>query len=94
MDKELFEFIRNNVQKYYHDSALKIFLFGSRARGDHSDRSDWDFALETESEIAEFMLEIKEESPTLCGVDIIFLNSATSELKEQIKKEGKLIYEQ
>lgn len=94
MDKELLAYIVKLVKKYYKDQSVKIILYGSRARGDNSERSDWDFAVESDLEISAFMLDLKEESPTLCGVDIVFLPNASEELKSVIDKEGKIIYEQ
>jgi predicted nucleotidyltransferase len=69
-------------------------IYGSRARGDNSERSDWDLAIESDKEISAFMLDLKDESPTLCGVDIVFLPNASKELKSVVTKEGKMIYEQ
>jgi predicted nucleotidyltransferase len=36
----------------------EIILFGSRSRGDHSEYSDWDFSILTESKVTE---ELKKE---------------------------------
>mgnify|MGYP000356740117 CR=1 FL=1 len=81
-------YIKDGIKKHYDMEVLISYRFGSRARGDINERSDWDFAIESDREITEFMLEIRDEAPTLCGVDIIFFNSATSELKEEILKPG------
>lgn len=94
MDEELRAYIVKCVKKYYQDQSVKIFLYGSRARGDNSERSDWDLAVESDKEISGFMLDLKDGSPTLCGIDIVFLPNATEELKNVIANEGKIIYEQ
>ncbi len=76
----------------------KVVLFGSRARGDNSDFSDYDIAIFedklTANEKACFNLDI-EEIQTLKKIDIVFVNdSETDELMINIKKEGVIINEQ
>lgn len=76
----------------------KIVLFGSRARGDYSNLSDYDFAIFkdglTNLEQAYFNVEV-EEIETLNKIDIIFVTKDLSlELRRNIEKEGVLIYEQ
>lgn len=38
---------------HYVDPQAKIFLFGSRARNDYRDSSDWDFLVLTEKKITQ-----------------------------------------
>ena len=44
------QYILNQVKQRIHgiDPKAKIFLFGSRARNDYKDDSDWDFLILTE----------------------------------------------
>jgi uncharacterized protein len=77
----------------------KVILFGSRARGDAQERSDFDLAVSaptiSPAEWARFATEMEENLPTLCHVDLVLLSAETPEpLREQIRRDGKLIYEQ
>jgi len=75
-----------------------IYLFGSRARGDHQDRSDIDIAVfcprASEKEWLS-ILEIVEQADTLLMIDCIRLDLEpdNSLLRQQIEKDKKLIYE-
>lgn len=73
--------------------ATRILLFGSRARGDHRERSDYDFAfefpVERASEWNRFVLDASENAPTLCGLDLVNLAEVKSELKQKILQEGR-----
>lgn len=72
----------------------KVILFGSRARGDFKEKSDIDLAVQG-GDFVRFMLDVNEETSTLLSFDIINLDEKIqSELKETIKKEGKVIYEE
>ncbi len=75
----------------------KLVLFGSRARGDNSPRSDYDIAIFvkqlTVKERALFSSEI-EEINTLKKIDIIFIDDDIEEaLLESIIKEEVVIYD-
>ena len=70
--------------------ASKIVLFGSRARGDHRQRSDVDIAVYgmPESNQSAFQLGL-EELPTLLQFDVVFVTDQTSpELTANIEKDG------
>ena len=75
-----------------------IYLFGSRSRGDHQDRSDIDIAVfcprASEKEWLS-ILEIVEQADTLLMIDCIRLDLEpdNSLLRQQIDKDKKLIYE-
>ena len=47
----LTELIKKEVIKI--DKKAQVILFGSRARGDHSEQSDWDFLILLEQEATE-----------------------------------------
>lgn len=71
----------------------KVILFGSRARGTHTERSDVDIAVNG-GDFDAFCLNVKENVHSLLTFDIIDLDSGISdELKEEIKKDGVTIYE-
>ena len=71
----------------------KIVLFGSRARGDNTERSDIDIAVWGGSYI-DLYNDIEENNVTLLSFDIIDMNShISSALKEEIERDGVVIYE-
>ena len=78
-----------------HAGASRLVLFGSRARGDHHDRSDIDlaiFGMPAEQQ-ALFALAI-EELPTLLKFDLVFITPDTNpDLLSEIEKDGVTLYE-
>lgn len=100
---------RDNVIDYVIACAKQapqikeVILFGSRARGDHHSRSDYDFAVVvaqwSPGEWAKWSLDLRDQAPTLCGLDLVLIEQgkiagkADHDLIKAIKAEGKLIYE-
>lgn len=78
------------AQKY---SVTKIVLFGSRARGTNTERSDIDIAVYG-GEFEHFYWDVKEKIHSLLMFDIIQADIAISdELKQEIERDGVIIYE-
>ena len=76
----------------------KIVLFGSRARGDHHDRSDIDLAVfcdQASDEEWQQVLDCLREDriDTLFKVDCVRFERSNAALKEHIMIEGKVLYE-
>ena len=72
----------------------KAILFGSRARGDYSPRSDIDLAV-SGGEIGLFRLDVEDETSTLLRFDVVDMDHAPQpELLKNIQKEGQVIYEE
>jgi predicted nucleotidyltransferase len=74
----------------------KIILFGSRARGDHDERSDLDIAIamkKSDKVVWHQVLAVIDELPTLLKVDVINYTEASTALKSKIQQEGVIIYE-
>ncbi len=70
-----------------------MLLFGSRARGDHKERSDIDLAV-SGGNIVQFRLDIDDEIRTLLMFDVVNLDGPVQErLREEIEREGIVIYE-
>ena len=68
-------------------------MFGSRARGNNTERSDIDIAVYG-GDFDGFYWDIKEKVNSLLMFDIIQANSAISDdLKHEIEKDGVIIYE-
>lgn len=75
----------------------KVILFGSRARGDNSDVSDYDIAVYasslTEYEKTLFYHDI-DEIETLKKIDIVYIDAETDkEFLDNISRDGAIIYE-
>jgi predicted nucleotidyltransferase len=74
----------------------KIYLFGSRARGDYRERSDIDIAIScsnaTENEWQQ-ILEIIEHADTLLHIDCVRLDQVDEKLHEKILSEGITLYD-
>ncbi len=80
-----------------HAQPQKIILFGSRAREDAQERSDYDIAIEDESLTRTALARIRadlEELPTLLGIDLVWMKQAAPALRQRILSEGKILYEQ
>ena len=95
-----------NIQKKLSDiiqtlqevpEIQRIYLFGSRARGDAQSRSDIDIAIETKEPITlrkqRHIKEIAEERSGLYTLDIVFLESCNEKLHTVIKEQGIKLYE-
>ena len=78
------------AQKY---SIGKLILFGSRARGTNTERSDIDIAVYG-GDFDSFYWDVKEKIHSLLMFDIIEADASISEeLKQEIEKDGVTIYE-
>lgn len=93
-----------SIEKYDFIEKLKacafideIWLFGSRARGDHAERADIDLAIlcpkATNKEWHE-VLEIIENADTLLKIDCVRLDKETLDQKfyENILKDRRVLY--
>lgn len=74
----------------------KIIIFGSRAIGDHMQKSDIDLAFVapnmTKEEWTELTFALEEELDTLLLLDLIKYEDAPEDLKDKIMKNGKVLY--
>ena len=71
----------------------KILLFGSRARGDHTQRSDVDIAVKG-GDLDGFYWDIKENIHSLLIFDVVDCSREISkELTDEIERDGIVIYE-
>ena len=74
-------------------SVTRIILFGSRARGTNTERSDIDIAVYG-GDFDGFYWDVKEKVHSLLMFDIVQADAAISnELKQEIEKDGVTIYE-
>ena len=90
--KELLDYCSN------HPKITRVVLFGSRARGDHSNRSDIDLAITTQNcshTVQNLISQEIEDMTTPYKIDILFTDRLQKEkLLFNINQEGVIIYEQ
>jgi len=72
--------------------SAKIYLFGSRARGTNSPRSDIDIAIDNGKQLPLIIIgevqSVISATNVLYKVDIVDINSVSKEMKEEILNEG------
>lgn len=75
------------------NSVNKVILFGSRAKGSNTDRSDVDIAVYG-GDFDSFYWDIKEKTHSLLSFDVVNVDQGISnELKEELERYGIVIYE-
>lgn len=75
-------------------NVQKVILFGSRARGTHTERSDIDIAV-IGGDFDLFYWAVKEKAHSLLTFNIVDCSlGAPERLKKEIEKDGVVIYEQ
>lgn len=72
----------------------QIYLFGSRARGTHSQWSDIDIALREDKKISRYAISeavnMLEASNMPYKIDIVDFHSVTEDMRQSIESEGLL----
>ena len=69
-------------------------MFGSRSRGDNSEKSDVDIAVYGCRDFVNFKLDVEEKVWTLLTFDIVNMdNEISEELAGEIRRDGVVIYE-
>jgi predicted nucleotidyltransferase len=80
-----------------HPAVERAWLCGSRARGDHFERSDIDLAIEApgidRGEWAAFHLDLEEDADTLLLIDLVLMEDLPESFRRRVHREGKLLYE-
>ena len=76
-----------------HKGVKRIILFGSRARGTPTARSDIDLAVEVDETVSwsNLWLEV-EDYPTLLEIDLVPMHQVTGVFKDRVEWDGKLLY--
>ena len=87
--------ILNDIRYLAKKHKIKnVILFGSRARGTCTERSDIDIAV-SGGDFDGFYWDIKEKLHSLLIIDIVDMNKSISdELKEEIERDGVVLYEE
>lgn len=73
----------------------RVILFGSRARGDADEKSDFDIAVEGSGATIQQWHQLLEklQEATLLSVDLLRMEEASPKLKERISREGIVLYD-
>ncbi len=77
-------------------AVRRVYLFGSRARGDARERSDVDIAVEAPSASPREWLAIEEAvaaQPTLLHFDVVRFEEAPAALRDRVLEEGRLLFD-
>lgn len=84
--------LKSFLAEFFKGYRVKVYLFGSYAKGNFTGQSDIDIAIESQEDIAEMITILRytlEESNLPQKVDVIYLNEFP-EFKRIVEKEGKL----
>ncbi len=86
--------VLNEIVAFAERHAVeRVVLFGSRARGSHTRRSDVDLAVQG-GDFDAFFWDVKEKTHSLLSFDVVDLDrEASEELKREIEREGITVYE-
>lgn len=73
----------------------RVWLYGSRARGDARENSDFDLAFEilNKTDWSRFVTQIQDDPPSLHQYDLVDIEQCDEALRKAILNEGVLIYE-
>jgi uncharacterized protein len=75
----------------------KVILYGSHARGDAQETSDYDLAFvfprDHHGKWVRFLADVDDAPVTLLPVDLLDWDEASESLREQVSKEGITLYE-
>lgn len=94
MKYDLPERVEKDIAKFALESSVdRVILFGSRARGTNTERSDVDIAVYG-GDFDSFYWNIKEQVYSLLSFDIVDVDKGISEeLRKEIERDGIIIYE-
>lgn len=88
-----YNFFEQIKQLEFVDSA---YIYGSRARGDYRPNSDIDIAIKTRGNHPAYrhiVADVIDNADTLLAIDCVNFDEAPEALKNQIVKEGVLLFE-
>ena len=94
MKYDLSERLAGEIARFARGAGIeKIVLFGSRARGDNTERSDVDLAVYG-GDFDSFYWNIQENVHSLLMFDLVNVDEGISrDLEEEIERDGVALYE-
>lgn len=87
------EDIKEAIAELFKGKKVKVYLFGSRVKGQNTPRSDLDLGFLSEEEIGyelSLLRELLEDSNLPFSVDVVDLSRVGEEFRNLVLKEGKL----
>ena len=87
---EVIEILEKNRQAIRRYGARSLGLFGSRARGEHTARSDLDFVVDLEVKSFDRYMDLKDFLERLfgCPVDLVLVDALKPRLRDAILREA------
>ena len=83
--------VKEFTRKFWQDQPVRIYLFGSWARGEAKRSSDVDIAIESKEDMSFLIGEFREALENSCivyNVDVVDMNFAAESLCKKIREEG------
>lgn len=83
--------VKEFTLKFWQNQPVRIYLFGSWARGEAKRSSDVDIAIESKEDMSFLIGEFREALENSCiiyNVDVVDMNFAAESLCKKIREEG------
>ena len=83
--------VKDFTRKFWQNQPVRIYLFGSWARGRAKRSSDVDIAIESGEDMSFLIGEFREALENSCivyNVDVVDMNFAAESLCKKIREEG------
>lgn len=83
--------VKDFTRKFWQNQPVRIYLFGSWARGEAKRSSDVDIAIESREDMSFLIGEFREALENSCivyNVDVVDMNFAAESLCKKIREEG------
>ena len=83
--------VKEFTRKFWQNQPVRIYLFGSWARGEAKRSSDVDIAIESKEDMSFLIGEFREALEISCivyNVDVVDMNFAAESLCKKIREEG------
>lgn len=83
--------VKEFTRKFWQNQPVRIYLFGSWARGRAKRSSDVDIAIESREDMSFLIGEFREALENSCivyNVDVVDMNFAAESLCKKIREEG------
>ena len=83
--------VKEFTRKFWQNQPVRIYLFGSWARGEAKRSSDVDIAIESKEYMSFLIGEFREALENSCiiyNVDVVDMNFAAESLCKKIREEG------
>ena len=83
--------VKDFTRKFWQNQPVRIYLFGSWARGEAKRSSDVDIAIESKEDMSFLIGEFREALENSCiiyNVDVVDMNFAAESLCKKIREEG------